>query len=197
MLVQGKRFRLTGPNTVRGLQVAVELAETYGAPQRDAPHSLAAMHGMSMAFPMQFDLAYASAPPIPGSAWARFPRMPVNPLVPAAPFGVQLIGPSNLKAPAVATEAVERYAQWRHDVARTDPEMPGLLPPVLNDIRVQSAYWSSAKRQRDGVAAVTARVVSSSHWTGSWSAGASISWSRMTQASTGARCAARWRGLCS
>ena len=151
-LVRDGAFTLTNAATLRGFQAAVELALAFGAGQRDVPASPAAVQRAATAYPVRFSAAYTGTPPPPGWSWARFPRMPVYPVVPAAPLGIELTGAPNLTPPAAALQAVVRYAQWRYALARRDPGFPGLLPPILLDVRAQAAYWRAALQRGEASA---------------------------------------------
>ncbi len=105
--------------------------QPYGPPQPELPHCFSASACVLTAgFGTNRTVVYTSADG--GRDWQPAPAPPA--------------------ARSAALQAVVRYAQWRYALARRDPGFPGLLPPILLDVRAQAAYWRAALQRGEASA---------------------------------------------
>ncbi len=159
-MVRNGRFDLTNRGAVRGLDRLVQIVRQYGSNEKYIPRSQGDVHRLWSGAVMRF-VSYRGAPAPTGFRYARFPGLPVRPVVPAQLQGVEpaKMGPGGRgwfpayvpkDIPFRALEATVAYAQWVYRVVRTSPQLPGNVPPVLADGRVQQAYFGAAQRLRDG-----------------------------------------------
>ncbi len=165
-VVRYGRFDLSDPGAMRGLARLVAIARAYGAGPQYTPHQQADVARLLAGAAMRFG-TYNGGPAPAGFRYARFPRLPVRPVVPATLLGVEpaQMGPggegwrpaySAKGIPIQALEATVAYARWVYHALRSDPHTPGTLPPVLSDGAVQRAYFGAAARVADGAGSIGA-----------------------------------------
>lgn len=163
-VVTGGRFDLTNTGAIAGLQRMVDLATRFGPPAGQPAGGPSALHFTKAA--STFVKGSAMPAPLPDPKtwrWARFPRFPVDPVVPTRAGGVTVsraapeigfpITPP-VGVPDEALLAVAEYALWRYDQARRTPALPDQPPPVLADPAVQQSYWSAPRLAANDYAAV-------------------------------------------
>jgi len=150
--VSNGRFDLTNSGAVAGLQRMVDIAARYAPPPSTPP--VVGAYAMAFSATASFGGAGPSIVPLRGSLdWARFPVLPVSPVIPfkVAGFSVastaegrvlfETTGGSPPGTPTGALMAVVEYAMWyygQNHAASTS------APPVLAS--AQAGFWGAHAR---------------------------------------------------
>jgi len=157
------RFDLTDPGAVEGIGRLVDIARRYAAPQKDVPQTEPQRTVVQQGAVMTFQL-YKGLPAPKGFRYARFPQLPVRPVIPTTPQGVGLVHAlgvgswsQNYAVKAVTPEDEDhavQYVLWSYSVARGQTQLPTLPPPPLADASLQTGYWAAPARAANGGDAV-------------------------------------------
>lgn len=158
-LVRGGQFDFTNSGAVAGLSKLVDIARAYAGPAGRLPRAQTDVSAFYAGAAMDFASPVANSPDAPQWRYARFPRLPVAPVVPSTlqgaqlvwenPHGVFYVGGVYHNPPQAALDAITQYALWQYGRVRQNPAA-ALPPPVVGDADVQSAYWSAAPRAAPG-----------------------------------------------
>ena len=156
-LAQGTSYALSNAGCLAGRSQLVQIAQRDGASQAHLP-TAAGQTDDRQGAAMYFDWCVRAPPP--GWSFARFPRLPVDPVVPVQFSGVWLVweNPSGtvfVGGPHhdAAEDATLSYALWQYGRVRQDP-LADLPAPVVADAALQGTYWSAPLLAGRGATAV-------------------------------------------
>lgn len=156
-IVQGGHFDFSDAKVQAGLAQLVSLARAFGAPAGVLPTRKADVP----TFPEKYAIEWvqylpargfpAAPPPLPqyGPEWryARFPRLPVRPIVPTNLLGLGVVltdGSQGTPPPPQADlDAADELLLWLYQPNQQRELAAAGIIPILADPATQATYWSS------------------------------------------------------